>query len=71
MALPSPPSNDRKRVKVYELKASDWYDRGTGFCTGAVVNVSNHFPSALHLFRTPVAFDAVSHFADGNMRGLG
>lgn len=28
------PVNDRKRVKVYELKNNDWYDRGTGFCTG-------------------------------------
>lgn len=27
-------SADRKRVKVYELKNNDWYDRGTGFCTG-------------------------------------
>lgn len=30
-------SADRKRVKVYELKNNDWYDRGTGFCTGAYV----------------------------------
>ncbi|GAB7360195.1 hypothetical protein MBLNU230_g7956t1 [Neophaeotheca triangularis] len=28
------PVHDRKRVKVYELKNNDWYDRGTGFCTG-------------------------------------
>ncbi|KAK5174651.1 Platinum sensitivity protein [Saxophila tyrrhenica] len=27
-------NQDRKRVKVYELKNNDWYDRGTGFCTG-------------------------------------
>ena len=32
---------DRKRVKVYELKNNDWYDRGTGFCTGQVVNSPN------------------------------
>jgi hypothetical protein len=31
---------DRKRVKVYELKSNDWFDRGTGFCTGTLVNVS-------------------------------
>ena len=31
-------NTDRKRVKVYELKNNDWYDRGTGFCTGQYVN---------------------------------
>jgi hypothetical protein len=35
-----PPANDRKRVKVYELKNNDWFDRGTGFCKGVVQNVS-------------------------------
>ena len=41
MALPLvvPPPNDKKRVKVYELKNNDWFDRGTGFCTGRIVNV--------------------------------
>lgn len=34
-----PPPNDKKRVKVYELRNGDWFDRGTGFCTGRVVNV--------------------------------
>ncbi|KAJ4298173.1 Platinum sensitivity protein [Kalmusia sp. IMI 367209] len=38
MALVAPPSNDRKRVKVYELKNNDWFDRGTGFCRGVYVN---------------------------------
>ncbi|KAI9706843.1 MAG: Platinum sensitivity protein [Bogoriella megaspora] len=33
-----PPTNDRKRVKVYELRNNDWYDRGTGFCIGQMVN---------------------------------
>ncbi|KAH0565012.1 hypothetical protein GP486_001597 [Trichoglossum hirsutum] len=37
LAVPNPPS-DRKRVKVYELKNNDWFDRGTGFCTGQVIN---------------------------------
>ncbi|QKX61074.1 uncharacterized protein TRUGW13939_08220 [Talaromyces rugulosus] len=37
MALAVKPPQDRKRVKVYELRDNDWYDRGTGFCTGAVV----------------------------------
>jgi hypothetical protein len=40
MAQAGPPPNDRKRVKVYELKNNDWYDRGTGFCVGQMVNVS-------------------------------
>ncbi|PVI05030.1 DUF625-domain-containing protein [Periconia macrospinosa] len=35
----APPSNnDRKRVKVYELKNNDWFDRGTGFCRGVIAN---------------------------------
>lgn len=42
MALIVPPSNERKRVKVYELKNNDWFDRGTGFCTGRIINVSDH-----------------------------
>jgi protein phosphatase-4 regulatory subunit 3 len=31
-----PPASERKRVKVYELKNNDWFDRGTGFCKGVV-----------------------------------
>ncbi|KKY25623.1 hypothetical protein UCRPC4_g01694 [Phaeomoniella chlamydospora] len=38
MAQQVPQANDRKRVKVYELRENDWYDRGTGFCTGQVIN---------------------------------
>jgi hypothetical protein len=38
LAVPNPPG-DRKRVKVYELRNNDWFDRGTGFCTGQVINV--------------------------------
>ena len=41
MALMVPPANEKKRVKVYELKNNDWFDRGTGFCTGRIINVSN------------------------------
>ncbi|KAI9845715.1 MAG: Platinum sensitivity protein [Sclerophora amabilis] len=37
LAVPNPPS-DRKRVKVYELRNNDWFDRGTGFCTGHIAN---------------------------------
>ncbi len=39
MALAIPPHSDRKRVKVYELKNNDWFDRGTGFCLALSVNV--------------------------------
>jgi protein phosphatase-4 regulatory subunit 3 len=38
MALAAAPTNERKRVKVYELKNNDWFDRGTGFCRGIVQN---------------------------------
>lgn len=38
LAIPPPPPNDRKRVKVYELKENDWYDRGTGFCAGQILD---------------------------------
>lgn len=40
MALVQAASNEKKRVKVYELKNNDWFDRGTGFCTGRVIGVS-------------------------------
>jgi len=44
MALPSAAAEDHtadsKRVKVYELRENDWYDRGTGFCAAAVIKVS-------------------------------
>jgi hypothetical protein len=50
MALTAtPPVADRKRVKVYELKNNDWFDRGTGFCTGSLVNVSLN----IHPLRLP------------------
>ncbi|KAK5421691.1 Platinum sensitivity protein [Exophiala xenobiotica] len=38
MAMQAPLANDKKRVKVYELRDNDWFDRGTGFCTGQVIN---------------------------------
>jgi hypothetical protein len=37
--VPVPPPHDKKRVKVYELRDSDWFDRGTGFCTATFVFV--------------------------------
>ncbi|EEQ29539.1 DUF625 domain-containing protein [Microsporum canis CBS 113480] len=39
MSFPVPQLNDRKRVKVYELRNNDWFDRGTGFCTGQITDV--------------------------------
>ncbi|OAL26495.1 hypothetical protein AYO20_10064 [Fonsecaea nubica] len=38
MAMQAPLANDKKRVKVYELRDNDWFDRGTGFCTGQFIN---------------------------------
>ncbi|KAL2864751.1 component of IIS longevity pathway SMK-1-domain-containing protein [Aspergillus lucknowensis] len=38
MASDVQPPSDRKRVKVYELKENDWFDRGTGFCTGRILD---------------------------------
>lgn len=40
MALDLQPPDGRKRVKVYELRDNDWFDRGTGFCTGQILGVS-------------------------------
>lgn len=39
MALEVQPPCDPKRVKVYELRDNDWFDRGTGFCTGQLLDV--------------------------------
>ena len=52
LAVPPPP-NDRKRVKVYELRENDWFDRGTGFCTGQMINVILSF-----------LLDCLAHFVD-------
>lgn len=38
MASDLQPPNDRKRVKVYELRDNDWFDRGTGFCMGQILD---------------------------------
>ncbi|EME45032.1 hypothetical protein DOTSEDRAFT_70917 [Dothistroma septosporum NZE10] len=40
-------SNDKRRVKVYELKNNDWYDRGTGFCVGSVFSSPQAPPELL------------------------
>ncbi|KAJ9137228.1 Component of IIS longevity pathway SMK-1-domain-containing protein [Pleurostoma richardsiae] len=45
MAQPVPhQATDKKRVKVYELRNNDWYDRGTGFCTAAFIQVEDGQP---------------------------
>lgn len=42
MAQPVPhQATDKKRVKVYELRNNDWFDRGTGFCTATFATVSS------------------------------
>lgn len=38
-AVPHQPT-DKKRVKVYELRNNDWFDRGTGFCSATFATVS-------------------------------
>ncbi|OJD21589.1 hypothetical protein ACJ73_07071 [Blastomyces percursus] len=38
MAVVAPPPHDRKRVKVYELRDNDWFDRGTGLCSAQVID---------------------------------
>lgn len=60
MSLVVPPSNEKKRVKVYELKNNDWFDRGTGFCTGRIINVRDDETTAL---RTPPV-ESGQHVAD-------
>jgi hypothetical protein len=47
-AVPNPPS-DKKRVKVYELRDNDWFDRGTGFCTAAFIFVCGSLSPLLWL----------------------
>lgn len=47
MALELQPPIEPKRVKVYELKDNDWFDRGTGFCTGQMVEVRFSDPPGL------------------------
>ena len=60
MALAVSNPNDRKRVKVYELRNNDWFDCGTGFCTGQILHVRfSPLPSRLRLLlvhRLRVAF---------------
>ncbi|KAF3767871.1 hypothetical protein M406DRAFT_345668 [Cryphonectria parasitica EP155] len=44
MAQPVPhqtTATDRRRVKVYELRENDWFDRGTGFCTANFVEIDD------------------------------
>jgi hypothetical protein len=41
-AVPNPPND--KRVKVYEFRNDDWFERGTGFCTAEFIFV--RVPSA-------------------------
>ncbi|KAK0735804.1 component of IIS longevity pathway SMK-1-domain-containing protein [Apiosordaria backusii] len=45
MAQPVPHQTaDKKRVKVYELRNNDWFDRGTGFCTACFVTIQEDQP---------------------------
>lgn len=56
MALDLTPPDGRKRVKVYELRDNDWFDRGTGFCSGHILEVSLSLSWKLYSFeRTGIA----------------
>ncbi|KAK0751062.1 component of IIS longevity pathway SMK-1-domain-containing protein [Schizothecium vesticola] len=37
-------TTDKKRVKVYELRSNDWFDRGTGFCSASFIPVPEGQP---------------------------
>lgn len=43
------PATEKKRVKVYELRNNDWFDRGTGFCTAGFATVRHTLPSSPNL----------------------
>lgn len=58
LSVPNPPTTPR-RVKVYELRNNDWFDRGTGYCTGQLVNV-----------REPSFWAFFIFFTGANIRGL-
>jgi hypothetical protein len=60
-AVPNPPPNDKKRVKVYELRNNDWFDRGTGFCTAAFIFVCPYSESLARPVQR--AFSAHPRFA--------
>jgi hypothetical protein len=56
MAQPVPhQATDKRRVKVYELRHNDWFDRGTGFCHACLVpvclsrRIASAQPWSLHL----------------------
>lgn len=53
------PTTEKKRVKVYELRNNDWFDRGTGFCVATMVTVRGAHHLARFLLsiscRTPIA----------------
>ncbi|KAK4043382.1 hypothetical protein C8A01DRAFT_13048 [Parachaetomium inaequale] len=50
MAQPVPHQNpDKRRVKVYELRHNDWFDRGTGFCYACWAPVEEGQPKEPHV----------------------
>ncbi|KAK4236913.1 component of IIS longevity pathway SMK-1-domain-containing protein, partial [Achaetomium macrosporum] len=50
MAQPVPHQTaDKRRVKVYELRHNDWFDRGTGFCCACLVQVEEGQPKEPHV----------------------
>lgn len=54
MAQPVPhQAADKRRVKVYELRNNDWFDRGTGFCTATFAAVCLLLPRSIDLSPLP------------------
>lgn len=62
--MQAPLANDKKRVKVYELRDNDWFDRGTGFCTGQVINVRNFFCCFARMASAELASDRRANNCD-------
>lgn len=52
-------TTDRRRVKVYELRDNDWFDRGTGFCTATWTEVCSFARNPLP-FSCPLIVSHVS-----------
>ena len=59
-AVPNPPG-ERRRVKVYELRNNDWFDRGTGFCSASVSYI---------IHESRCAKSAQMELGDSSQRGL-
>jgi hypothetical protein len=69
-------TTDKKRVKVYELRNNDWFDRGTGFCAASFFAVRPllrspprlaSLSSSISVFKYALNEMMAAHFADANL----